>query len=108
MLFSASHVIYQQQERYVDLFLSYTARLGCSRCLKEFTGRVGERRDFSGFDRSKWTPRDGHLETIESTEIMLTSYGTVQLNLLLKKLNLRMAVGTVFYWIYCTLVPHGS
>ncbi len=51
---------------------------------------------------------DPHLETIESTEIMLTSYGTVQLNLLLKKLNLRMAVGTVFYWIYRTLVPHGS
>ena len=32
--------------------------LGCSRCLKGFIGRVGERRDFSGFDRSKWTPRD--------------------------------------------------
>ena len=40
------------------------------------------------------TDQNGHLETIESTEIMLTSYGTVQLNLLLKKLNLRMAVGT--------------
>ena len=38
-------------------FLSYTARLGCLRCLKEFSGKVGEERDFSGFDRSKWTPR---------------------------------------------------
>ena len=38
--------------------LSYTARLGCSRCLKEFPGKVGEERDFSGFDRSKWTPRE--------------------------------------------------
>ena len=38
-------------------FLSYTARLGCSRCLKEFSGRVGEERDFSGFERSQWPPR---------------------------------------------------
>ena len=38
-------------------FLSYTARLGCSRCLKEFPGRVGDVRDFSGFNRSQWKPR---------------------------------------------------
>ena len=35
-------------------FLSYTARLGCSRCLKEFPGSIGEQRNYSGFDRSKW------------------------------------------------------
>ena len=39
-------------------FLSYTARLGCSRCFKEFSGKVAEERDYSGFDRSKWTPRE--------------------------------------------------
>ena len=38
-------------------FLSYTARLGCSQCLKEFSGRVGEERDFSGFERSQWPHR---------------------------------------------------
>lgn len=38
-------------------FLSYTARLGCSRCMKEFPGSVGDKRNYSGFDRSKWTHR---------------------------------------------------
>ena len=37
-------------------FLSHNARLGCSRCLKEFTGVVGNQ-NFSGFDRSKWIAR---------------------------------------------------
>ena len=37
-------------------FLSHNARLGCSRCLKEFTGVVGSQ-NFSGFDRSKWSAR---------------------------------------------------
>ena len=36
--------------------LSYNARLGCSKCLKEFTGPVGSR-NYSGFDRSQWKPR---------------------------------------------------
>ena len=37
-------------------FLSYTAKLGCSRCLKEFPGSVGTQ-NYSGFDRSMWPPR---------------------------------------------------
>lgn len=37
-------------------FLSYNARLGCSRCLKEFTGGVGDQ-DFSGFERTNWSAR---------------------------------------------------
>ena len=46
-------------------FLSYNARLGCTKCLKEFPGTVGSQ-DFSGFDRSKWTKRtdDKHRENI--------------------------------------------
>ena len=39
-------------------FLSYTAHLGCSRCLKRFTGGIGEV-DYSGFDRQNWPLRTG-------------------------------------------------
>lgn len=37
-------------------FLSHNARLGCSRCLKEFSGGVGNQ-DFSGFERANWCAR---------------------------------------------------
>lgn len=37
-------------------FLSHNARLGCSKCLKEFTGPIGSQ-NYSGFDRSQWLPR---------------------------------------------------
>ena len=33
-----------------------TATLGCSKCLKKFPGKVGEK-DYSGFDRSQWKVR---------------------------------------------------
>ena len=38
--------------------LSYTAHLGCSRCLKSFPGSAGEL-DYSGFDRHNWPSRNG-------------------------------------------------
>ena len=34
-------------------FLSYSATLGCSHCLKRFEGSIGNK-DYSGFDRSTW------------------------------------------------------
>lgn len=37
-------------------FLSYSARLGCSRCYKKFPGEFGAL-DYSGFDRSNWRLR---------------------------------------------------
>jgi hypothetical protein len=37
-------------------FLGHSATLGCSRCFKQFPGSVGNK-DYSGFDRSSWTPR---------------------------------------------------
>lgn len=37
-------------------FLSYNARFGCTKCLKEFPGEVGCM-DYSGFEREKWTKR---------------------------------------------------
>ena len=38
--------------------LSYSATLGCSKCLKKLLGSVGCM-DYSGFDRNSWMPRCG-------------------------------------------------
>lgn len=39
-------------------FLGHSARLGCSKCLKEFpTNHFGDAPDYSGFNRDEWTPR---------------------------------------------------
>ena len=46
--------------RKVSGFLSYSARLGCSKCLKEFPGTAGNM-DYSGFDRSTWPQRTNEL-----------------------------------------------
>lgn len=47
-------------------FLSFNARLGCTRCWKEFPGSVGYQ-DFSGFDREKWKHRElsQHRQTVD-------------------------------------------
>ena len=37
-------------------FLGHSAVLGCSKCLKQFPGPIGQR-DYSGFDRSLWQAR---------------------------------------------------
>lgn len=37
-------------------FLGHSARIGCSRCLKEFQGTIGSM-DYSGFDRCNWKER---------------------------------------------------
>lgn len=40
-------------------FLSHSARLGCSMCLKSFpTAQFGEKPDYSGFHRDEWPIRD--------------------------------------------------
>ena len=48
-------------------FLSYTARLGCPQCLKEFPVSVSDQRNYSGFDRSKWPHRsdDDHRANVK-------------------------------------------
>lgn len=38
-------------------FKGHSAVFGCSRCLKEFPGSFGEKRDYSGFDRNLWKSR---------------------------------------------------
>ena len=47
-------------------FLSYSARIGCSKCYKKFPGDVGAR-DYSGFDQSLWSKRtiDDHRQRIK-------------------------------------------
>ena len=37
-------------------FLGHSAVHGCSKCMKEFPGKIGHR-DYSGFDRSQWKER---------------------------------------------------
>jgi hypothetical protein len=52
-------------------FFSHIAKLGCSRCLKQFPGSIftGDK-DYSGFDRSKWPPRtnEEHRSNIKKIE----------------------------------------
>ena len=47
-------------------FLAHSAKLGCSKCLKEFHGVPGSM-DYSGFDRSAWRSRNNndHREKIQ-------------------------------------------
>lgn len=46
-------------------FLGHAARLGCTRCQKEFLGGFGNK-DYSGFDRENWVARTkaGHYSSI--------------------------------------------
>ena len=37
-------------------FVGHSAKLGCSRCVKQFGGTFGNI-DYSGFDRASWQPR---------------------------------------------------
>lgn len=61
-------------------FIGHSATLGCSKCLKQFPGGVGEK-DYSGFDRSLWRPRTraDHLRRIQ--EVMKGKTQTERSNL---------------------------
>ena len=50
-------------------FLGHNARLGCSRCLKEFRGGVGSM-DYSGFERHNWRLRDGCKHVQDSLKLL--------------------------------------
>ena len=48
-------------------FLSYNAKKGCSKCLKEFPTRTfGEKPDYSGYDYEKWTVRKSSRHMLEA------------------------------------------
>ena len=59
--------------RKVCRFLSHSANSGCSRCWKQFPGPVGHK-NYSGFDRSSWTPcsMDEHRKHVK--KIMTTKH----------------------------------
>ena len=50
-------------------FLGHSASLGCSKCLKAFTGSVGKM-NYSGFDRSTWPSRtnDHHRQSVQQVQ----------------------------------------
>lgn len=50
-------------------FLGHAARHGCSKCMKEFPGSVGNK-DYSGFNWSSWTSRtnDNHRSLVKRTQ----------------------------------------
>ena len=53
-------------------FLGHSARLGCSKCKKEFHGHAGfGARDFSGFDRENWVPRSNTEHRSNSESLLL-------------------------------------
>lgn len=54
-------------------FLGHSARLGCSKCTKEFGGSFGAR-DYSGFNRSEWKGRSAsiHRKNIDKIKASTT------------------------------------
>ena len=57
-------------------FLGHSAKLGCSKCLKQFPGTVGSM-NYSGFDRSQWPSRtnEGHRRSIQKVQQGKTKQG---------------------------------
>lgn len=48
----------------------HSGELGCSKCLKKFPGRFGEKRDYSAFNRDNWERRtnESHRRTAEKIQ----------------------------------------
>lgn len=57
--------------RKVAGFLSHNAKLGCSRCLKQFpVSAFGERPDYSGFERDSWPKRNADQHRIQAFDTL--------------------------------------
>ena len=50
-------------------FMGHSARLGCSKCRKEFKGGFGEKKDYSGFNVPEW-PKRTHSQHLEHVNIV--------------------------------------
>ena len=50
-------------------FLGHSAKLGCTKCLKEFPGCVGFKK-YSGFDRSHWKPRTNAIHRTNALSLL--------------------------------------
>ena len=70
-------------------FLGHTARLGCFKCLKPFPGSI-RTRIFSGFDRSKWPPRN------VTSHRQSNLFSNAQPRLLEQQWNLNLVVVTLY------------
>ena len=70
-------------------FLSHSATLGCSKCLKEFPGAVGNK-DYSGFD----TTTNGQNEQMKATGILFPKLKNAKLKPNRKKKKPSMVAGT--------------
>ncbi len=55
--------------RKVSGFLDHTANLGCSKCMKNFPGAVGQK-DYLGFDREQWVKRTAQSHCSRVDEIL--------------------------------------
>lgn len=52
-------------------FLGHSARLGCSKCLKEFsTSGFGKRTNFAGYNRDDWTLRSSSSHKTQCAELL--------------------------------------
>lgn len=58
-------------------FLGHTARLGCSKCYKVFSGSIGNK-DYSGFNRDSWTTRTETKHRMDVERISLCSTVTAR------------------------------
>ena len=59
-------------------FLGHSARLGCSKCLREFPGGIGNK-DYSGFDRTTWVKRTHATHKVNALSInKLTTAAAVE------------------------------
>lgn len=60
-------------------FLSHTATIGCSKCLKEFpTVAFGDKTNYSGFDRENWPTRDDHTHRLLAREYLRKAHRSQQ------------------------------
>lgn len=72
--------------------LGHNARLGCSKCRKEFQTITLGNQDFSGFDRENWIPRSDLTHRRDSESLRLCTYYCH--NYEGKNLNLDVAIPT--------------
>ena len=58
-------------------FLGHTARLGCSKCLKEFpVAAFGQKPNFASYDRENWAPRSAENHKAICTDLLKASSKT--------------------------------
>ena len=81
-------------------FLSHSASLGCSKCLKSFKGTVGNM-DYSGFERRSWPIRT---DTTHRQSVHWSSSHAQKLSSLRKKLS--TVAGILYFLDSHTLIHH--